>query len=69
MSRHLDAEGGPLVDDARPGAVYLLELARGPSADTSPGVAAEISVLPEGVELVHWLLGEPFRVVRIAGKA
>jgi len=54
---------------ARPGVVYLLELARGPTPDTSPGIAAEIRVLAAGVVLVDWRRGARFRVVRVAGQA
>jgi hypothetical protein len=63
MIRHRDAEGAPLVEMARLGAVYLLDLGPGPTPASSPGVAAEIRVLVEGVVLVHWLFGERFRVV------
>jgi hypothetical protein len=68
MIRHRDAEGSPLVEVARAGAIYLFDLARGPTAETSPGVAAEIVVREEGVMVVHWLLGERFRVIRVAGR-
>ena len=67
--RHLDAEGAPLLDVVRPGDVCLLDLACGPTPDTSPGVAVEIHVRQEDVVVVLWLFREPFRVVSVAGQA
>jgi hypothetical protein len=66
---NLAADGPPLIECAIPGALHLLAVARGPSAATSPDVAAEIRVVGERVRVVHWLFGEPFRVVAMTGRA
>ena len=66
--RHLAADGRPLVEAAEPGA-HLLELVMGPTADTSPAVALEVNVSYDRVWVVHWLMGERFRVVAVQGWA
>jgi hypothetical protein len=64
--RYLDAEGRPLVERARPGGLQLLVIAPGPTSATTPGLAVEVEVLADGVQVVEWRLGEVFRPLETA---
>lgn len=66
-SHHLAADGRPLVEDAASARSHLLELGRGPTAETSPSLGVEVRVAHGRVSIVHWLRGQPFRVVRTEG--
>jgi hypothetical protein len=67
--RHRTPDGRRLVEPARPGALHLFELARGPTAATTPALAVEVHVVGQRVRVVHWLMGEPFWVVAVSGQA
>lgn len=67
--RHLAADGRPIIEAATPGAMHLLELASGRTAETSPGVAVEIREVRGRVQVTHWIAGEPFRAVPTADRA
>lgn len=67
--RHLAADGRPLTEAATLGAWHMLDVARGPTPETSPALGVEVRVVAGGVEVMHWIAGEPFRVVATAGRA
>jgi hypothetical protein len=47
----------------------LRELAPGPTADTTPALAVEVRVIGAHVQVVQWLMGEPFWIVAVTGQA
>jgi hypothetical protein len=66
---HPAADGRPIVEPAIADELHLLDLAAGPTPDTSPALVVEVRVEGARVCVVHWLAGEPFWVVVTAGRA